>query len=115
MANPIPANSPVEEKIAVLIPTTSPLRFNKGPPELPGLIGASVWIMSGIENEPVCSIDGGIRSWSWSGEGGINGEGSSLGIEGTFSDDGINRPRPLTIPSVIDPDKPKGFPIAATG
>jgi hypothetical protein len=42
MANPIPANSPVEEKIAVFIPTTSPLRFNNGPPELPGLIGASV-------------------------------------------------------------------------
>ena len=28
--------------IAVLIPTTSPRRFNKGPPLLPGLIAASV-------------------------------------------------------------------------
>lgn len=42
IANPIPANSPVDEKIAVFIPTTSPFRFNKGPPELSGLIGASV-------------------------------------------------------------------------
>ena len=30
--------------IAVLIPTRSPLMFRSGPPELPGLIEASVWI-----------------------------------------------------------------------
>jgi hypothetical protein len=52
--------------------------------------------MSGIENEPVCSLDGGIRCWS--GEGGINGDGSSLGIEGTFSDDGIIVPDHLLFP-----------------
>src|SRR5919112_2217962 len=69
--------------------------------------------MSGIENEPMRSLDGGISSWS--GEGGNNGDGFSSGLAGTFSDDGINRPRPLTIPSVIEPDKPNGFPIATTG
>ena len=29
--------------IAVLMPITSPCRFTSGPPELPGLIAASVW------------------------------------------------------------------------
>jgi len=28
----------------VLMPMTSPWMFTSGPPELPGLIGASVWI-----------------------------------------------------------------------
>src|SRR3954469_6796781 len=32
------------EAPSVLTPTTSPLRFTSGPPELPGLIAASVWI-----------------------------------------------------------------------
>ena len=32
--------------IAVFIPITSPSRLNKGPPELPWLIDASVWIKS---------------------------------------------------------------------
>jgi len=32
--------------IAVLIPMTSPRRFSSGPPELPGLIAASVCSMS---------------------------------------------------------------------
>ena len=30
-------------KMAVLMPITRPLRSTKGPPELPGLIEASVW------------------------------------------------------------------------
>jgi hypothetical protein len=42
IANPTPAYTPVLENIAELIPITSPLRFNKGPPELPGFIAASV-------------------------------------------------------------------------
>ena len=29
---------------AVVIPTTSPHRLSSGPPELPGLIGVSIWI-----------------------------------------------------------------------
>ena len=41
MAKPMPC--PVAT-IAVLIPITSPLRFTSGPPELPGLIDASVWM-----------------------------------------------------------------------
>ena len=35
---------PDGEMIAVLTPTTSPLRLNNGPPELPRLIAASVWM-----------------------------------------------------------------------
>ncbi len=34
----------MRDAIAVLIPTTSPRTFTSGPPELPGLIGASTWM-----------------------------------------------------------------------
>src|SRR5438445_10307970 len=42
MAKPIPIEPPEGEKIAVLMPITSPARLNIGPPELPRLIDASV-------------------------------------------------------------------------
>jgi hypothetical protein len=42
IAKPIPTDPPDGEKIAVLMPMTSPLRLNIGPPELPRLIEASV-------------------------------------------------------------------------
>ena len=44
MAKPIPLESPVREKIAVLIPTRPPFMSISAPPELPGLIAASVWM-----------------------------------------------------------------------
>ena len=44
MAKPMPIDPPLCEKIAVLMPITSPLRFSSGPPELPGLMLASVWM-----------------------------------------------------------------------
>ena len=44
IAKPIPIEPPLWEKIAVLMPMTSPRRFKSGPPELPGLIEASVWM-----------------------------------------------------------------------
>src|SRR5882724_2446751 len=40
----MPENVPEEEIRNVLIPTTSPRALTRGPPELPGLIAASVWI-----------------------------------------------------------------------
>ena len=40
---PIPIEPPLP-KIAVLIPITSPFISNKGPPEFPEFIEASVWI-----------------------------------------------------------------------
>ena len=43
---PMPTDPPVGEKIAVLTPITSPARLNNGPPELPRLIEASVWMKS---------------------------------------------------------------------
>ena len=46
MANPKPILPPVWDIIAVLIPITSPLILNKGPPEFPLLIDASVCINS---------------------------------------------------------------------
>src|ERR1700747_3248806 len=42
MAKPMPIEPPEGEKIAVLMPITSPARLNMGPPELPRLIDASV-------------------------------------------------------------------------
>ena len=46
IAKPIPSLTPELLAIAVLIPTTSPRRFINGPPLLPGLIAASVWMKS---------------------------------------------------------------------
>ena len=41
---PIPIDPPEGEMIAVLMPITSPSRLNSGPPELPRLMAASVWM-----------------------------------------------------------------------
>ena len=43
MAKPTPCEPPEREKIAVLMPTSRPVRSTSGPPELPGLMAASVW------------------------------------------------------------------------
>jgi len=45
-AKPIPTEPPLPDTMAVLMPTTSPLRFTSGPPLLPGLMAASVWMKS---------------------------------------------------------------------
>ena len=42
----MPIEPPDWEKIALLIPTTAPRLSISGPPELPGLIDASVWTNS---------------------------------------------------------------------
>ena len=44
IAKPIPIEPPLRVKIAVLIPTSAPSRVTRAPPELPGLIAASVWM-----------------------------------------------------------------------
>ncbi len=44
MAKPMPMDSPVREKIAVLMPASLPSVVISAPPELPGLIAASVWM-----------------------------------------------------------------------
>ena len=44
MAKPIPIEPPVREKIAVLMPISAPSRSTSAPPELPGLMAASVWM-----------------------------------------------------------------------
>ncbi len=46
IAKPMPMLPPVRERIAVLMPTSSPPRLTSAPPELPGLIDASVWMKS---------------------------------------------------------------------
>ncbi len=46
IANPIPMFSPVPDRICELMPISSPLVFTSAPPELPWLIGASVWMKS---------------------------------------------------------------------
>src|SRR5690606_9690362 len=47
-AKPTPEFARTGDSMAVLTPMTSPFRLISGPPELPGLIAASVWITSGI-------------------------------------------------------------------
>ena len=42
----MPIEPPEGEMIAVLMPTTSPAMLNSGPPELPRLMAASVWMKS---------------------------------------------------------------------
>ena len=44
MAKPAPAKEPEFEMMKVLMPISSPCAFTSAPPELPGLIAASVWI-----------------------------------------------------------------------
>ena len=45
-ANPMPMYPPFCEKIAVLMPISSPRALTSAPPEFPGLIAASVWMKS---------------------------------------------------------------------
>ena len=44
MAKPMPTEPPDCEKMAVLMPTSRPCRSTSAPPELPGLMAASVWM-----------------------------------------------------------------------
>ena len=44
MAKPMPTLPPLGARIAVFMPINSPRRLTRAPPELPGLIDASVWI-----------------------------------------------------------------------
>ena len=43
-AKPTPALAPLGLKMAVLMPMSLPAESRSGPPELPGLMAASVWI-----------------------------------------------------------------------
>ena len=73
--------------MARLTPTTSPARLSSGPPELPGLMAASVWMRSPAEKNEVLSasrIDSSVR------------------------------PLAETMPMVIVPLNPKGLPMATT-
>ena len=49
----MPMFPPDSLKIALLMPTTSPCRLSSGPPELPGLIDASVWMKSSYGPWPI--------------------------------------------------------------
>ena len=44
MAKPMPMEPPLREKMAVLMPISSPDMLISAPPELPGLMAASVWM-----------------------------------------------------------------------
>ncbi len=50
MANPTPELPRTGDMIIVLTPITLPPMSSNGPPEFPGLMGASVWIIFGMEN-----------------------------------------------------------------
>ena len=44
IAKPMPTLPPEGVQIMVLMPTSSPFRLTSAPPELPGLMEASVWM-----------------------------------------------------------------------
>ena len=97
IANPIPADAPVVENIAVFIPITSPCTFQK-------------------RTTRISRVDRGVslnyvrdkKTGRWGrSDGNVSGFSSC-------SADGKILPRPLIMPSVIEPDKPKGLPIATT-
>ena len=46
IAKPIPAEARLGLMIAEFSPTTWPCKSKSGPPEFPGLIAASVWMIS---------------------------------------------------------------------
>jgi hypothetical protein len=58
MAKPMPElwSAPLEA-IMVLMPMTSPWELSSGPPELPGLMAASVWMASSM-GAPFGAADG---------------------------------------------------------
>ena len=56
-AKPTPSPPPPVERICELIPTTSPPALTSGPPELPWLMAASVWIAPAIEKPVSDSIE----------------------------------------------------------
>ncbi len=47
-AKPTPELDCTLDSMAVLMPMTSPARVISGPPELPGLMAASVWMTLGM-------------------------------------------------------------------
>ena len=51
-AKPIPWYPPLWLKMPVLIPTSSPRVLTSAPPELPGLMAASVWMKSSYSANP---------------------------------------------------------------
>ena len=53
MAKAMPTLPPDGEKMAVLMPTTSPLRLKAGPPELPRFTAASIWMKSSYGPAPM--------------------------------------------------------------
>ena len=53
MAKPMPFEPPEREKIAVLTPARRPSMSISAPPELPGLIAASVWMKKPKSSTPI--------------------------------------------------------------
>jgi hypothetical protein len=83
----LPAERPAAPRVAMaeLMPTTSPRALTRAPPELPGLIAASVWM----------ALKSGLRAPPSPGTSTV-------------------RFRALTMPVVTVPDRPSGEPIAMT-
>ena len=100
------------EAMATLTPMISPLLFTSAPPELPGLMAASVWITL-MEMEPWSAV-----CWLWPPPGGANWKPSSSPWESSPSSGAAEeatlmvRFRVETMPSVTVPVRPSGEPMA---
>ena len=85
MAKPMPMLPPERDRMLEGMPTSSPRMFTSAPPELPGLIDASVWMKSSM----------------------------GLGAPALRAR-GMDLPRALTMPEVTVCVRPKGLPMAST-
>src|SRR5918994_1173505 len=94
---PAPA-PPASEAMAVLMPMTSPSALMSAPPELPGLMAASVWMAS------MTASVAPLGSSPWSPKGESRGVSCSV----------IDRLSALTMPALTDPSRPRGLPMAST-
>ena len=105
--------------MATLMPISSPLLSSSAPPELPGLIDASVW-MTGSEIVPWLEFCCCCCCWPppWFGKSKLNGFCElppplpSLDFGTAEEAMLIDRLRALTMPSVTVPDRPSGAPMA---
>src|SRR5215207_629714 len=97
LCEPAPA-PPASEAIAVLMPMTSPSVSMSAPPELPGLMAASVWMAS------MTASVAPLGSSPWSPKGESSGVSCSV----------IDRLSALTMPALTEPSRPRGLPMAST-
>lgn len=100
IANPMPELLPDVVNIAVFIPISFPEESSRGPPEFPGLMAASVWIMSCSAKYMTQSVGEGAERRSQGGGGRAGGRAErSTWIGLPVLPEGISRLSPPMTPA----------------